>query len=105
VIPEIAAPELKERIKQGGAPFAVYFFTPWCGTCKWGERMLDIVLTIETQVPLFKCNLNYAPDLAQEWKIQSVPCLTFIREGKVTEKLYRMGSVDILLASVRQWLL
>jgi len=73
---------------------AVYFFTPLCGTCKIGERMLEIAELTGISVPLYKLNINYAPRLREQWQIASVPCLTVVENGKPVQKEYAMKSVD-----------
>ncbi|MEW9698803.1 thioredoxin family protein [Paenibacillus sp. SI8] len=76
--------------------FAVFLFTPFCGTCKVTERMLDIVLTMKPELPLVKSNINYLPSLSREWQITSVPCIVIMERGKEKRFLYRMQSVDEL---------
>jgi thioredoxin-like negative regulator of GroEL len=73
---------------------AVYFFTPLCGTCKIGERMLEIAELTGISVPLYKLNINYAPRLREQWQISSVPCLAIVDDGELIQKEYAMQSVD-----------
>lgn len=75
---------------------AVYFYSPFCGTCKLAGRMLDIVEEMLEQLPLIRCNLNELPGLARKWEIESIPCLVFCEDGEPVGKQYRMGSVDEL---------
>lgn len=97
--------QLLEMLWRDGAPFAVYIYTPWCGTCKWGEKMLSVALTIEPDAAVYKSDINYLPTLIKEWKIESVPCLAFVEGKRVKEKLYRMTSTDFLLAQIRERLI
>lgn len=104
-MPEIDEQQLIRRRWAGGKPFAVYFYTPWCGTCRLGGRMLDIVRTIEPEAAIWKADVNYMPAVVQEWKIESVPCLAFIEDKRISEKLYTMQSVPFLLETVRRRLI
>ncbi|MCI3922404.1 thioredoxin family protein [Paenibacillus sp. TRM 82003] len=91
------------RLRWGEAgPFAVYFFTPWCGTCKYGEKMLNVVKAMAPNAVMYRANVNFMPSVVQEWKIESVPCLAFVEDKRVTEKLYTMRSVEFLLQRVRE---
>ncbi|MBN6187816.1 thioredoxin family protein [Aneurinibacillus sp. BA2021] len=78
------------------APFAVYFYTPLCGTCAVAEKMLSVIEAASPGLPLYKCNINFAPELARAWQIASVPCLALITEGTHVRKLYAMRSVPDL---------
>jgi hypothetical protein len=100
-IPKLTERELLDMRWRGDAPFAVYVYTPWCGTCKIGERMLTVVMALEPGAPVYKSDINYLPTITREWKIESVPCLVFIENRRVKDKLYRMNSVDVLLAHIR----
>ena len=84
----------KER--ESGHKF-VYFYTPLCGTCKVTERMLQVVLAIHPELPIVKSNANFCPQLAQSWKIASVPCLVSMAGHQLQSKKYRMQGVAELL--------
>ncbi|MCF6138576.1 thioredoxin family protein [Pseudalkalibacillus berkeleyi] len=75
----------------------VYFYTPLCGTCKLAKQMLEIAIVTlpNDKLPtIMACNLNHMPAIAREWELTSVPCLAFLKDGKVTEKVYSFQSVD-----------
>ncbi|OCT14292.1 hypothetical protein A8709_26045 [Paenibacillus pectinilyticus] len=92
---ELTQQELIVRVNEGEAgPLAVFMYTPLCGTCKVTERMLDIILTMKPNLPLVKSNINFLPQISQEWQIASVPCIVIIEPGKEKEFMYRMQSVD-----------
>jgi thioredoxin-like negative regulator of GroEL len=88
--------ELLAHAEKAGAAYAVFLYTPLCGTCKLAERMLDIILTMEPTLPLYKCNINFMPTISKEWQIQSVPCIVITEVGKAKKMLYRMQAVDEL---------
>lgn len=94
---EFSQQELLDRVSrtQEGS-FAVFLYTPFCGTCKVTERMLDIIMTMQPTLPLVKSNINFLPQISREWQITSVPCIVIIESGKEKEFMYRMQSVDEL---------
>jgi thiol-disulfide isomerase/thioredoxin len=99
--PELSEQELIRLRWNDAAPFAIYFYTPWCGTCRYTEKMLTVVQAMLPNAKIYKCNVNFMPSIVMEWKIESVPCLAFIEEKRVAEKLYTMRSVEFLLEKVR----
>lgn len=75
----------------------IFFYTPLCGTCAYAEKMLNLALaSFPKDVTAFSCNINFAPVLAKEWQIRSVPCLMFLEKGTVTESIYAFHSVSFL---------
>lgn len=93
---EISEKELLSQLNDKPA-FAVYFFTPFCGTCALAEKMLNVAMAVKETVPLFKCNVNFAPALVRRWEISSVPCLLLVRNGEIIARESAMKSVEHLL--------
>ena len=79
------------------AKLAVFFYTPFCGTCHLAERMLSVVEQMRADWSLYKININFSPGLVASWRIESVPCLAFISQGDLVRKEYAFQSVDMLL--------
>jgi len=80
---------------------AVFFYTPLCGTCTVASRMLNVVNQMLPDAPLYRANVNRMPQIAQEWKISSVPALLLIQNGTLTEKHYALHGVDHLYQLVK----
>jgi len=94
---ELSQEDLLEQMTPSKAEsLAVFLYTPFCGTCKVTERMLDIILTMQPTLPLAKSNINFLPKLTREWQISSVPCIVILESGKDLQFIYRMQSVDEL---------
>ena len=75
---------------------AFFIYTPMCGTCDIGKKILDVIENLLPDLPLGMANINYLEDLAHDLKIESVPCLIVSENGKVTEKIYAFKSVPFL---------
>lgn len=89
--------ELESRMKQSDErPFAVYIYSPLCGTCRAAERMLQVIASMHPDMALIKLNANTAARRLQQWRVESVPCLLLIADSTVTSRRYRMESVDSL---------
>lgn len=94
---ELSEQELLDRVSgTQDEPFALFLYTPFCGTCKVTERMLDIILTMQPSLPLVKSNINFLRQMTREWQISSVPCIVILEQGKEKQFMYRMQSVDEL---------
>lgn len=87
----------------GKATGLVYFYTPMCGTCQVASRMLQVVQQL-VEFDIGKMNLNFYPDLARDFEIESVPCLVFVESGQIKETLYAFHSVPFLLEKIKQHL-
>lgn len=92
MIPEKDKKEIESAMERKET-FALYLYTPLCGTCKVGEKMLQVLYTMNPNLSLYKGDLNFLPDLARDWQVMSVPCLALIKKGQLVQKIYALGSV------------
>ncbi|MEH7178990.1 thioredoxin family protein [Neobacillus vireti] len=80
----------------------IYFYTPLCGTCQVASRMLQVIEKM-VDVNIGKMNLNYYPELAEKFEIESVPCLLFIKDGELVEIIYAFHSVPFIYEKIKQY--
>lgn len=74
-------------------PLAVFVHTPLCGTCKAARRMLEVSHALAPEWEIVDANLNWIPEMAQIFRIESVPCLIIKSPDGSVSKYYRFGSV------------
>jgi hypothetical protein len=63
--------------------------------------MLEVASAMVPELPVAEANLNVMPDLAQAFRVESVPCLLIKRPDGSVAKLYRFGSVQDVLERLR----
>lgn len=80
-----------------------YFYTPMCGTCQLASKMLEIVNETIPELQIYKCNLNYFPEIANKFEIESVPCFAILDEGKISKKIYAFQSVQYLYDVLKKY--
>jgi thioredoxin-like negative regulator of GroEL len=78
----------------------VYFYTPICGTCQIASKMLAVIEKLFPQTNVLKIDVNYQPLLAEELKIESVPCLLVLEAGRTKDKIYAFKSVTDLFERI-----
>ncbi|MBS4190656.1 thioredoxin family protein [Bacillus sp. FJAT-49705] len=80
----------------------LYLYTPLCGTCQVAGKMLMIIKELISDLSIGKSDLNYISDIADQWEVESVPCLIIFKEGRLYEKLYAFHSVPNLLEKIKK---
>jgi thioredoxin-like negative regulator of GroEL len=78
----------------------IYFYTPLCGTCQVASRMLQVIENM-VDVKIGKVNLNFYPEMAKQFEVESVPCLLLIKDGDVIDQIYAFQSVPFLYEKVK----
>lgn len=62
------------------------FFATWCMPCKMLAPIFEEVADKYTDVDFFKIDIDQNPNLVQQFGIDSVPTLIFIKDGKVVNQ-------------------
>lgn len=79
----------------------LYLYTPMCGTCQIAGKMMEVVEQLIPETTAGKANLNYLPEIASRFRIESVPCLVIVNKGEVEEKIYAFQSVPNLYEKLK----
>ncbi len=76
------------RTEAQKSPVAVVDFSAsWCGPCRMLAPVLEGVSEkFQGQVDFYNVDVDDAPDLAAEYRIQSVPCLVLLKDGELADQ-------------------
>ena len=68
-------------------PVLLDFWADWCGPCRMVSPIIDEVAK-ETvgSAKVGKINVDEQPELAQQFKVMTIPTLVVMKDGKVVEK-------------------
>ena len=68
------------------------FWAPWCGPClALGPTVEALAKEYEGKVNIGKVNVDENSNLSVTYGITSIPCILFIKDGKVVDK--QVGAV------------
>ena len=73
----------EKEVLQSELPVLVDFYADWCGPCKMmGPVVAKIAEEYEGTVKVGKCNVDENMQLAQQYRISSIPAFILFRDGK-----------------------
>ncbi len=89
------------QIEQSDLPVVIYFFHLWCGSCQvMGGLLNEIGPEYLERVKMFKMDVTKNPASANEFKVESVPAIVVLKDGKVLGRLTGLIPINKL----REWL-
>lgn len=87
--------DFKHRVLESSTPVIVDFHATWCGPCKLlGPRLESIIASSAGRVHLAKVDVDDNAEIAMDYKVQSVPTVLGIRNGKVLDQFIGLQDDD-----------
>ena len=90
----------KEWKYEGDKPAIVDFYADWCGPCKMLSPVIDELSGELENVNFVKVDIDQSMDLAQKFKIVSVPTLKVFKNGEEVDTLMGFMPKEVLKSKV-----
>ncbi|MCI9073119.1 MAG: thioredoxin [Lachnospiraceae bacterium] len=75
-----------ESVKSSDRPVLLDFYADWCGPCRMVSPIVDAIAEENPQYLVGKINVEDEPELAQAFKVFSIPTLAVMKNGKVIRR-------------------
>lgn len=86
MVKKINAAQFEQEAKKS-AVAVVDFSATWCGPCKMLAPVLETVSEkLGDKVDFYNVDVDDAPELAGAYRVNSVPCLVLMKEGKFVDQ-------------------
>lgn len=65
-------------------PVLIDFYADWCGPCRMMSPVLEEIAAENPQIKVCKVNVDEEGALARQFRVESIPLLVVMKNGKVT---------------------
>ncbi len=79
--------DFQEEVLNSDKPVLLDFWAPWCGPCRMIGPVLEEIAAERPDIKVCKVNIDEEMDLAEQYRIVSIPTLLVMDHGEVVDKL------------------
>ena len=89
----------KEVLLYKNTPVMLDFWAMWCSPCmKMGPIIEVIADQYADKVKVGKVNVDEQPELASAFRVESIPMLVILKEGKIIKQSIGLRNVEDIIA-------
>ncbi|MBP3489187.1 MAG: thioredoxin [Roseburia sp.] len=91
----------ENEVLKSEKPVLVDFWASWCGPCQMLLPVIEELADEVTDAKICKVNVDEEPELAQRYKVMTIPTLMVVKDGKVVNTSIGVIPKDEILKLVR----
>lgn len=91
----------EKTVLQSPVPVLVDFWAPWCGPCRMVAPVLDkLAREYAGKLVVAKVNVDNDQRYAQQYGVQGIPTMLFVKDGQVVETMVGFRPEPVLKEKV-----
>ena len=88
----------QDEVMNSDKPVLLDFWAPWCGPCRMVVPIVEEIAKERPDIKVGKINVDEQPELAQQFRVMSIPTLVVMKDGKVVAQAMGARPKQAILA-------
>lgn len=98
----ITKENFEEEVLKSDKPVLVDFWATWCGPCQMLLPVIESLADEVTDAKICKINVDEQQELAEKYRVMTIPTLCVFKEGKVAKQSIGVITKDEILKLIRE---
>ncbi len=82
----ITKDNFENEVLNSEKPVLIDFYADWCGPCQMVGPIVHEIAEELADIKVGKINVDEQPELAAAFRVQSIPMLVVVKEGKIANQ-------------------
>ena len=102
MVKKVNGAQFESEVRNSAAA-VVDFSATWCGPCRMMAPVLEgISDEMAGKLDFYNVDVDEVPELAQEFRISSIPCLVLLKDGTAVDQLVGFRPGDQIKAWIEE---
>lgn len=102
MVKHINEKNFNEEIKKEGVCL-VDFYATWCGPCMMLSPILEKIGNSRSNANILKIDVDNNPNLASQFKIDTIPTMCIFKDGKLQERVVGLRSEEEIIEMIEKY--
>ena len=82
----ITKDNFENEVLKSEKPVLIDFYADWCGPCQMVGPIIHEIAEERDDIKVGKINVDEQPELAAAFRVQSIPMLVVVKDGKIANQ-------------------
>ena len=99
---EVTKENFDKEVLKSNIPVLVDFNASWCGPCRMLRPILDEISEERSDYNRVSINIDEEDELAEEYEVESIPCLVAFKDGKEVNRSIGLKPKDTITSMMEE---